>query len=67
MTQDYDPRPGINGELERVHSCLSQACRQWRMYADMQEDRDLATEESVEGVLYRKCVAAIGVGQSAGD
>lgn len=54
-------------EIERLRACLGQACRQWRMYADAQKDRDLATEQSVEGVLYRKCVAADVPEQTTGD
>jgi hypothetical protein len=37
---------------------LTTACRQWKMYAEMQEDRDLADEQSHEADLYRRAFAA---------
>ena len=36
---------------------LSQALRQWKMYAEMQEERDLLTEVSPEAEMYRAALA----------
>jgi hypothetical protein len=36
---------------------LRQALRQWKMYAEMQEERDLLTEVSAEGEMYRAALA----------
>jgi hypothetical protein len=36
---------------------LRQALRQWKMYAEMQEERDLLTESSAEAEMYRVALA----------
>lgn len=42
-----------NAEADRLRDNLSQALRQWRMYAEQEPDRDLSKEESTEASLYR--------------
>jgi hypothetical protein len=36
---------------------LRQALRQWKMYAELQEERDLLTEASPEAEMYRAALA----------
>ena len=47
-------------QIDKVYDCLGQALRQWKMYAEYEEDRDLATEQSAEGELYRELLTAKG-------
>ena len=39
--------------VDELQAALRQALRQWKMYAEMDEDRDLKTEQSTEAELYR--------------
>lgn len=41
------------GEIKSLKDCLEKAVRQWKLYADMEEGRDLANEQSPEGSLFR--------------
>lgn len=43
----------VCNERDVLRDNLSQALRQWRLYAELSEDRDLDAEESSEGELYR--------------
>ena len=54
-------------DVERMRDALSQALRQWRMYAGLEELRDLSTEDSNEGRIYRDCRAALSASQGSGD
>lgn len=38
---------------KQLRAALAQAQRQWRMYAEHFDSRDLATEDSVESQLYK--------------
>lgn len=46
-------------KIELLRNRLSQALRQWRMYAEMNEDRDLAKDDDVEARLYRELASAL--------
>lgn len=46
--------------VDKLYDCLGQALRQWKMYAELQENRNLDTEDSPEGVLYRELLTAKG-------
>lgn len=50
-------------ESARLRDHLSQALRQWRMYAEMQDERDLSKDPDVEAKLYRELLAAISSGK----
>jgi predicted deacylase len=52
------PPQATNGLVQALDTAL----RQWKMYADMHEDRDefdLASEKSPEADLYRSAMAAL--------
>ncbi len=38
----------------RLRESLSHALAQWKMYAEMSEDRDLETEQTAEAELWRE-------------
>lgn len=44
---------------EEMQTAFRQALRQWKMYAEMQEDRDLMTEGSPEAELYRAALTLL--------
>lgn len=43
--------------IEELREALSHALRQWKMYAEMEPDRDLRTEASTEAQMYREALA----------
>jgi hypothetical protein len=42
---------------EELREALSHALRQWKMYAEMEPDRDLRSEASTEAQMYREALA----------
>jgi hypothetical protein len=42
---------------EELREALCHALRQWKMYAEMEPDRDLRSEASTEAQMYREAVA----------
>ena len=58
---DIDNPP--EGLVRELVEALQQALRQWQMYAGMTEDREIATEQSTEGALYRHCAALAKTGR----
>ena len=44
-------------KIDAMEVQLRQALRQWKMYAEMQEERDLLTETSPEAEMYRAALA----------
>lgn len=44
-------------KIKATEAQLRQALRQWKMYAEMQEERDLLTETSPEAEMYRAALA----------
>lgn len=42
---------------DELREALSHALRQWKMYAEMEPDRDLKTESSTEAQMYREALA----------
>lgn len=54
------PQPSpVGDDCAKLRDNLSQALRQWRMYAELDEDRDLEKEASTEAELYRELAAAL--------
>lgn len=49
----------LEEQVESLRGHLDQALRQWKMYAEMTEDRSLPDEKSLEGAIYRDASAAI--------
>jgi hypothetical protein len=47
------------GRVEMLERELQQALRQWKMHAEMSEERDLSTEASTEADMYRAARAAL--------
>lgn len=43
--------------VDQLQAALKQALRQWKMYAEMEHDRDLNTEASPEAEMYRAALA----------
>lgn len=46
---------------EEMQTAFRQALRQWKMYAEIEPDRDLATEQSPEAEMYRTALALSAV------
>ena len=46
---------------EEMQTAFRDALRQWEMYAEMQEDRNLMTEASPEAEMYRAALALVTV------
>ena len=47
----------LETETVELHTALRQALRQWKMYAEMEPDRDLSAEASPEAAMYREALA----------
>lgn len=43
--------------IKELRLKLTTACRQWKMYAEIDQDRDLLTEQSTEAEMYRSAIA----------
>jgi len=51
--------PDSASDAELVREALRQALRQWRMYAELEEGRELDHEDSPEALLYRSCLSRL--------
>ena len=49
----FDRCRELEAEQANLVPALEQSLSQWRMYAEMQENEDLATASHAEGALYR--------------
>lgn len=49
----------VGEQCVKLRDHLSQALRQWQMYAELERDRDLKSEQSHEGELFRELLAAL--------
>lgn len=56
---DIEAVGNIAGAPPELVRCLETATGQWAMYADMLEDRDLKSEETPEGDMYRAILARL--------
>ena len=62
-----DPAHYLTGmaadRIEQLRDHLSQALRQWRMYAELHDEVDLEHDDSAEALLYRELFSALTVEQ----
>jgi len=49
----------LEAENRRMREALEQSLRQWKMYAELEEERDLEAEVTPEADLYRLARAAL--------
>ena len=49
----------MSGKITQLRDHLSQALRQWRMYAEMHDEVDLDHDDTAEAVLYRQLLETL--------
>lgn len=56
----------VAAEIGRLRDDLSQALRQWRMYAESHEEVDLEHDDNAEALLYRRLLGSLQQNEDGG-